>query len=197
MNKWLATVLFLIIFYLCAEESNHPIFEIYSISTMIAYNETEIPVLRGEAEGRSAQVLSETDLRNVKMNDTFTVLKKGAIVEFLDRLIVKQQKRRATDPDNAPKNMFILMNVDGKHRWIGLGTFTRRNFNTANRDFISPISKDIPENMPVSAFYNQFKNKKFRVIDRISIQTDVFDANGNITGEKTLTEYPVLDYYNQ
>lgn len=161
---------------------------------MITYNEKEIPVLRGETEGRTAIVLSENDLANVKMNTNVTVLRKDAIVNFLDKLVVKQQKRRATDKDNAPKNTFILMNVDGKQRWIGLGTFTRRNFNTAGRDFISPISKDIPEDISVTDFYNAFKDKTFKVVDRVSIETNVFTDAGERTDEKTHTEYPVLDY---
>lgn len=161
---------------------------------MIAYNEKEIPVLRGETDGRTAVVLSENDLANVKMNVNVTVLKEGAIVEFLDKLVVKQQKRRATDKDDAPKNTFILMNVDGKQRWIGLGTFTRRNFNTSDRAFISPISKDIPEDISVVEFYNNFKDKKFKVDHREKVETNVFTDAGVRTDEKTMTEYPVLVY---
>ena len=161
---------------------------------MIAYNEKEIPVLRGETDGRTAVVLNENDLNNVKMNVNVTVLKEGAIVEFLDKLVVKQQKRRATDKDDAPKNTFILMNVDGKQRWIGLGTFTRRNFNTNDRAFISPISKDIPEDISVVDFYNTFKDKKFKVDHREKVETNVFTDEGVRTDAKTTTEYPVLVY---
>lgn len=161
---------------------------------MIAYIEKEIPVLRGETEGRTATVLSERDLANVKMNVNVTVLREGAIIEFLDKLIVKQQKRRATDADYAPKNTYILMNVDGKQRWIGLGTFTRRNFNTSDRAFISPISKDIPEDISVLEFYNSFKHKKFKVDHREKVETNVFTDAGVRTEEKTFTEYPVLVY---
>ena len=161
---------------------------------MLIFNDKDIPVLRGEAEGRTAMVLSESDLQNVKMNVNVTVLKEGAIVEFLDKLVVKQQKRRATDADDAPKNTFILMNVDGKQRWIGLGTFTRRNFNTADRSFISPISKDIPEDISVVEFYNNFKDKKFKVDHREKVETNVFTDAGVRTDEKTTTEYPVLVY---
>ena len=161
---------------------------------MIAYNEKKIPVLRGETDGRTASVLSEQDLANVKMNVNVTVLKEGAIVEFLDKLVVKQQKRRATDAPDAPKNTFILMNVDGKQRWIGLGTFTRRNFNTPNRSYISPISADIPEDVSVVDFYNNFKDKKFKVDHREKVETNVFTDAGVRTDEKTTTEYPVLVY---
>lgn len=161
---------------------------------MLIFNDKDIPVLRGETEGRTAMVLSESDLQNVKMNVNVTVLKEGAIVEFLDKLVVKQQKRRATDADDAPKNTFILMNVDGKQRWIGLGTFTRRNFNTSDRAFISPISKDIPEDISVVEFYNNFKDKKFKVDHREKVETNVFTDAGVRTDEKTTTEYPVLVY---
>lgn len=161
---------------------------------MITYNEKEVPVLRGETDGRTAVVLSENELANVKMNVNVTVLKEGAIIEFLDKLIVKQQKRRATDTDYAPKNTFILMNVDGKQRWVGLGTFTRRNYNTSDRAFISPISKDIPEDISILEFYNTFKQRKFKVDHREKVETNVFTDAGVRTAEKTMTEYPVLVY---
>ena len=86
------------------------------------------------------------------------------------------------------------MNVDGKQRWIGLGTFTRRNFNTSDRAFISPISKDIPEDISVVEFYNNFKDKKFKVDHREKVETNVFTDAGVRTDEKTMTEYPVLVY---
>jgi hypothetical protein len=162
---------------------------------MINYNEQEVPQLRGETDGRSAIVLNEADLKNVTMNAPATNLPKDAIVEFLDKLVVKAQKRRKTDADDAPKNNFILMSVNGKQRWIGLGTFTRRRFDVEGNPFISPeVSKDIKEDINIVDFYNQFKNKTFKVADRISVKTNVFDDAGNRTDQTTTTQYPVLVY---
>lgn len=161
---------------------------------MITYNVNEVPTLRGE-ETRSAVVLTEAQLGTSLMNQPTTLLPKDATVEFLDKLIVKAQKRRETDTDDAPKNNFILMAVNGKQRWIGLGTFTRRRFDQEGNPYISPISADIPENISVSAFYDQFKNKKFRVLERISVETNVFEGNVR-TDKKTHTQYPVLVYAN-
>lgn len=161
---------------------------------MITFNENEVPQLRGETDGRSAVVLDEASLGNVTMNATVTNLPKDANVEFLDKLVVKAQKRRKTDADDAPKNNFILMSVNGKQRWIGLGTFTRRRFDMEGNPFISPISKDIPEDISVKEFYNQFSSKKFKVQDRIAVQTNVFDDAGNRTDKTTTTQYPVLVY---
>ena len=162
---------------------------------MIEYNEKKLPTLRGENE-RAAVVLTEDQLNETIMNQPSTVLPKDAIVEFLDKLVVKAQKRRSTDADDAPKNNFILMSVNGNQRWIGLGTFTRRRFDVNDRPFISPISEDIPEEISITEFYNKMKDKKFKVVDVIDVETNVFDDAGNRTDEKTITRYPVLDYYN-
>ena len=163
--------------------------------SMIVYNEKEVPVLRGETSGRTAVVLSEEQLGNISLNQPATNLPKGAVVEFLDKLIVKAQKRRQTDPDDADKNNFILMSVNGKQRWVGIGTFTRRRFDMEGTPFISPeIAKDIPEGQPIKEFYDAFKNKTLKVQDRISVQTNVFDDAGNRTDKTTNTWYPVLVY---
>ena len=162
---------------------------------MITYNEKEIPQLRGETDGRSAVVLSEADLAKVSMNASVTNLPKDAIVEFLDKLVVKAQKRRKTDAEDAPKNYFLLMSVNGKQRWIGLGTFTRRRFDVEGNPFISPeIAKDIPEDINVVDFYNQNKSKTYKVQERIPVKTNIFDDAGNRTEATTTTQYPVLVY---
>lgn len=162
---------------------------------MIDYNEKEIPQLRGETDGRSAVMLSEADLENVKLNAAVTNLPEGATVEFLNKLAVKAQKRRKTDPENAPKNNFILMSVNGKQRWVGLGTWTRRRFDVQGNPFISPeVAKDVPEDISVKEFYEKFKDKKYKVKERISVKTNVFDDDGNRTSETTTTTYPVLVY---
>lgn len=161
---------------------------------MINYNVNEVPQLRGETDGRSAVVLNEADLEKATMNAAVTVLPKDATVEFISELVVKAQKRRKTDADDAPKNNFILMAVNGKQRWIGLGTFTRRRFDVDGNPFISPISADIPEDINVKEFYNKFKDKKFKVKERIPVQTNVFDDAGNRTEKTTTTNYPVLVY---
>ena len=162
---------------------------------MINYNEKDVPQLRGETDGRSAIVLDEAQLGNVTMNAAATNLPVDAKVEFLDKLVVKAQKRRKTDADDAPKNNFILMSVNGKQRWIGLGTFTRRRFDVEGNPYISPeIAKDIPEDVNIVDFYNSFKNKSFKVKERISVKTNVFDADGNRTEATTTTQYPVLIY---
>lgn len=162
---------------------------------MLNYNENEIPVLRGETSGRSAVILSDDQLNKVVLNQPATNLPVGATVEFINKLVVKAQKRRESDADTADKNNFILMAVNGKQRWIGLGTFTRRRFDVADRPFISPdIAKDIPENITIVEFYNKFKDKKFKVKERIPVQTNVFDDAGNRTAQTTTTEYPVLVY---
>ena len=164
---------------------------------MINYNENEVPQLRGETDGRSAVVLNEADLAKVTMNAAVTNLPKDAIVEFLNKLIVKAQKRRKTDPDDAPKNNFILMSVNGKQRWIGSGTFTRRRFDVDGNPFISPeVANDIPEDISLKDFYEKFKEKKYLVKDRIQVQTNVFDDAGNRTEKTTTTTYPVLVYAN-
>jgi hypothetical protein len=167
----------------------------FIIFYMINYKENEVPQLRGETDGRSAVVLKEADLEKVVMNAAATNLPKDAEVEFIDRLVVKAQKRRKTDADDAPKNHFMLMSVNGKQRWIGPGTFTRRRFDVEGNPFISPeVSKDIPEDINIVDFYNQFKDKKFKVKERISVQTNVFDEAGNRTEKTTTTQYPVLVY---
>lgn len=158
------------------------------------FNEKEIPVLTGESQGRTAVVLTEEQLSSVEMRNNATLLPKGATIEFLDRLVVKAQKRRATDTDDAPKNYSILCSVNGKQRFVGLGTFTRRDFNKEGRPFISPISVDVPENSNVVEFYNAFKDKKLVVTDRVKIETNVFTDTGDRTDEKTFTEYPVIEY---
>lgn len=158
------------------------------------FNEKEIPVLTGESQGRTAVVLTEAQLSSVEMRNNATLLPKGAIIEFLDKLVVKAQKRRATDDDEAPKNYSILCVVNGKQRFIGLGTFTRRDFNKEGRPFISPISVDVPENSNVVEFYNAFKEKTLVVADRVKVETNVFTDAGDRTDEKTFTEYPVLEY---
>ena len=43
-------------------------------------------------------------------------------------------------------------------------------------------------------FYKLFNRRRFIVTNRVRIETIVFDDNGDLTGEKTFTEYPVLDY---
>lgn len=161
---------------------------------MITFNEKDIPVLTGESQGRTATVLTEAQLSSVEMRNNATLLPIGAIVEFLDKLVVKAQKRRASDAEDAPKNYSILCAVNGKQRFLGLGTFVRRDFNRDGRPFISEISKDVPENSNVVEFYNAFKNKKLKVIDRIRIQTNVFTDAGDRTDKTTMTEYPVLAY---
>lgn len=158
------------------------------------FNEKEIPVLTGESQGRTAVVLTEEQLSSVEMRNNATLLPKGAIIEFLDKLVVKAQKRRATDAEDAPKNYSILCSVSGKQRFVGLGTFTRRDFNKEGRPFISPISADVPENSNVVEFYNAFKDKKLVVTDRVKIETNVFTDAGDRTDEKTFTEYPVIEY---
>ena len=162
---------------------------------MITFNEKEIPVLNGESSGRTAMVLTEEQLSSVEMRNNATLLPVGAVIEFLDKLVVKAQKRRATDKDDAPKNYSILCSVNGKQRFIGLGTFTRRDFNKDGRPYISDISKDVPENSNVVEFYEAFKNKKLKVVDRVRIETNVFTDSGDRTEEKRMTEYPVLAYY--
>ena len=164
---------------------------------MITFNDKEIPVLNGESQGRTAVVLTEDQLGSVEMRNNATLLPKDAIIQFLDKLVVKAQKRRATDKDDAPKNYSILCSVNGKQRFIGLGTFTRRDFNKENRPFVSPISKDVPENSNVVEFYNAFKDKVLKVVDRVKIQTAVFTDDGQRTDKVTETEYPVLDYVAQ
>lgn len=161
---------------------------------MITFNDKEIPVLNGESSGRTAVVLTEAQLGSVEMRNNATLLPKGAIIEFLDKLVVKAQKRRATDKDDAPKNYSILCSVNGKQRFIGLGTFVRRDFNKEDRPFVSPISADVPENSNVVEFYNAFKDKKLIVKDRVKIQTAVFTDDGVRTDKMTETEYPILDY---
>lgn len=161
---------------------------------MVNFNDKEIPVLSGESQGRTATVLTEAQLASVEMRNNATLLPKDAIIEFLDKLVVKAQKRRKTDADDADKNYSILCSVNGKQRFIGLGTFVRRDFNKEGRPFVSPISKDVPENSNVVEFYNAFKDKTLKVIDRVRIQTAVFTDDGTRTDKMTETEYPVLDY---
>lgn len=162
---------------------------------MITYNPNDIPVLRGETSGRSAVVLTEDQLDKVVLNQPSTNLPEGAKVQFLDQLIVKAQKRRETDPDDADKNNFILCSVNGKQRWIGLGTFTRRRYDMEGTPFISPaIANDVPENVSIREFYNKFKDKTLKVEKRIQVKTNVFDAAGNRTEATTTTWYPVLVY---
>jgi len=163
---------------------------------MIPFDEKTMPVLPGESAGRTAVVLTEAQLNSVEMRNNVTLLPKGAIIEFMDKLVVKAQKRRITDADDAPKNYSILCAVNGKPRFIGLGTFTRRDFNKSDRPFISPISKDVPENSNVVEFYNAFKNKKLVVADRVSIMTNDFDDDGNRLETQSASEYPVIDYAN-
>jgi hypothetical protein len=129
------------------------------------------------------------------MNAAVTNLPEGATVEFLDKLVVKAQKRRKTDAEDAPKNNFILMSVNGKQRWIGLGTFTRRRFDVEGNPFISPdVAKDIPEDISIKDFYAQFKDKKFKVDKRIPVKTNKFSDSGERLDETTTTNYPVLVY---
>lgn len=161
---------------------------------MITFDEKQIPVLSGESQGRTAVVLTEAQLASVEMRNNATLLPKNAVIEFLDKLIVKAQKRRATDSDDAPKNYSILCSVNGKQRFVGLGTFTRRDFNKEGRPFVSPISKDVPENSNVVEFYNAFRDKVLKVVDRVKIQTNVFTDLGERTDKMMETEYPVLDY---
>lgn len=161
---------------------------------MVNFNDKEIPVLSGESQGRTATVLTEAQLASVEMRNNATLLPKDAVIEFLDKLVVKAQKRRKTDADDADKNYSILCSVNGKQRFIGLGTFVRRDFNKEGRPFVSPISKDVPENSNVVEFYNAFKDKTLKVIDRVKIQTAVFTEDGTRTDKVTETEYPVLDY---
>lgn len=161
---------------------------------MFPYDAKAMPVLPGESAGRTAVVLTEDQLNSVEMRNNVTLLPKGATIEFLDKLVVKAQKRRPTDADGAPKNHSILCAVNGKQRFIGLGTFTRRDFNKADRPFVSPISKDVPENSNVVEFYNKFKDKKLVVTDRVSIMTNDFDDAGNRLDTQSATEYPVIDY---
>lgn len=161
---------------------------------MVNFNDKEIPVLSGESQGRTATVLTEAQLASVEMRNNATLLPKDAVIEFLDKLVVKAQKRRKTDADDADKNYSILCSVNGKQRFIGLGTFVRRDFNKEGRPFVSPISKDVPENSNVVEFYNAFKDKTLKVIDRVRIQTAVFTDDGTRTDKMTETEYPVLDY---
>lgn len=161
---------------------------------MITFNDKEIPVLNGESSGRTAVVLTEAQLGSVEMRNNATLLPKDAIIEFLDKLVVKAQKRRATDKEDAPKNYSILCSVNGKQRFIGLGTFTRRDFNKEGRPFVSPISADVPENSNVVEFYNAFKDKTLKVVDRVKIQSAVFTDDGTRTDKMQEVEYPVLNY---
>ena len=151
---------------------------------MIAYIEKNVPMLFGETQGRTASVMTEEQLRNRIVNQASTVLPVGAVVEFLDKLIAKAQKRNANDPEGAPTNDFILMNVNGKQRWVGVGTFSRRRFDMVGHPYISPISEDIPEDINLVDFYEKFKDKKFKVVDRITVHTDYY-------GDQV---YPVLEY---
>ena len=161
---------------------------------MFPFDEKAMPVLPGESAGRTAVVLTEEQLNSVEMRNNVTLLPKGATIEFMDKLVVKAQKRRPTDPEDAPKNHSILCAVNGKPRFIGLGTFTRRDFNKADRPFISPISKDVPENSNVVEFYDKFKNTKLVVVDRVSIMTNDFDDAGNRLETQSASEYPIIDY---
>ena len=161
---------------------------------MIKFDEKAVPALPGESQGRTAVILTPEQLSSVDMRNNVTLLPKGAIIEFIDRLVVKAQKRRATDAEDAPKNYSILCAVDGKQRFIGLGTFTRRDFNKADRPFISPISKDVPGNGNVVEFYDAFKDKKLVVADRVSIMTNDFNEAGDRLDTQSATEYPVLEY---
>lgn len=161
---------------------------------MFPFNEKEMPVLPGESAGRTAEVLTEAQLSSVEMRNNVTLLPKDATIEFMDKLVVKAQKRRPTDAEDAPKNYSILCAVNGKPRFIGLGTFTRRDFSKPDRPFISPISKDVPENSNVVEFYEAFKNKKLYVKERVSIMTNDFDEAGNRLETQSATEYPVIDY---
>lgn len=151
---------------------------------MILYNEKNVPMLFGETQGRTASVMTEEQLRNRIVNQASTVLPVGAVVEFLDKLIAKAQKRNVNDPEGAPTNDFILMSVNGKQRWIGVGTFSRRRFDMDGRPYISEISKDIPEDINLVDFYEKFKDKKFKVVNRVTVHSEQF-------GDQV---YPVLEY---
>ncbi len=158
------------------------------------FNDENIPALIGESQGRTAVVLTEEHLYSVEMRNYATLLPVGAKIEFLDKLIVKAQKRHASDRDDAPKNYSILCRVNDKNRFIGLGTFTRRDYCKEGCPYISPISKDIPDNANVVEFYNAFKSKILIVTNRVQIETFQFTDTGERTGIRTVSVVPVLDY---
>ena len=151
---------------------------------MISYDEKSVPALFGETNGRTATVMTLDQLKGRIINQTSTTLPEGAIVEFLDTLICKAQKRNATDGPDAPTNDFILMSVNGKQRWVGVGTFSRRRFDLDGRPYISEISKDIPEDISIAEFYEKFKDKKFKVKSRVTVHSEQY-------GDQ---KYPVLEY---
>lgn len=151
---------------------------------MIQFSEKDVPALWGETQGRTSHIMSSDEMAKRILNAASTVLPIGAVLEFLDKLVVKAQKRNATDPDDAPTNDFILMSVNGKQRWIGVGTFSRRRFDLDGRPYISEISKDIPEDISIVDFYDKFKSKKFKVKDKVKVHSDAYGD----------TMYPVLEY---
>lgn len=158
-----------------------------------------IPEIPGEKERPVIYMdgnTSSEEIKKVRMNNRGTLLPENAIVEFLDEFHLAGQKRNETDPEDAPKNWSLLCAVNGKQRWISLGTFTRRDYNKPGRPYISPFSKDVPEDIDPREFYDKFKTVKLKVTKLVPVVTNIFE--GNVRTEKTQTvHYPVLDYCNE
>jgi glutathione peroxidase-family protein len=60
--------------------------------------------------------------------------------------------------------------------------------NTATKCGFTPQYEELQE------LYDKFKDKKYKVKERINVQTNVFDDAGNRTDKTTTTPYPVLVY---
>lgn len=152
---------------------------------MVPFVETEIPAMPGEARGKKSQLI---DPKEVTLNGA-SPLAKDSIVEFLDKCVTCQT-------EGSVEGKFfnsILMAVNGKHRWIGLGTFTQVDW-CGTKNLVSPeVGNDFRQYKTAQDLWDAMHDKKLVVKDILHTNRQVW-KDGKPTDEMESARYPVFAY---
>lgn len=152
---------------------------------MVPFVETEMPPKPGESRGKKSQIV---DAKTVTLNGA-SPLAQGSIIEFLDKCVTCQTE------GNVEGKFFnsILMCVNGKHRWIGLGTFTQIDW-CGDKNLVSPeVGGDFRQYKTAQDLWDAMHNKKLIVKSILHTRKQVW-KDGKPTDETEPAHYPVLEY---
>jgi len=153
--------------------------------TMVPFVEDEMPAMPGQSRGKKSEIV---DAKSVQLNGA-SPLAKGSIIEFLDRCITCQTE------GNVEGKFFnsILMSVNGKHRWIGVGTFTQVDW-CGSRNLVSPeVGRDARQYKNAQDLWDALHTRKIIVADILHTKKQVW-KDGKATDETEPANYPVLKY---
>jgi len=152
---------------------------------MVPFVETEMPALPGQSRGKKSQIV---DAKSVELKGA-TPLAKGSIIEFLERPVI------CSTEGNVEGKFFnsILMAVNGKYRWVGLGTFTQVDW-CGDKNLVSPeVGGDFRQYKNAQDLWDAMHDRKMVVKDILHTKRQVWE-NGQVTDKTEPAHYPVIEY---